>query len=44
MMLKILVLWIIKLSYGPPHKLVIHIRLDASNNPIFNEKNKLWKK
>jgi hypothetical protein len=38
MMLKIFVLWIIKL-YGPPHKFVIHIGLDAWNNPVFNEKN-----
>jgi hypothetical protein len=41
-MLKIFVLWIIKLLYGPPHKLVIHIQvgLDTSNNPlaVFNEK------
>jgi hypothetical protein len=39
MMPKIFVLWIIELLYGPPHKLVIHIGLDASNNPVFNEKN-----
>jgi hypothetical protein len=39
MTLKIFVLWIIKLLCGPPHKLVIHIGLDASNNPVFNGKN-----
>jgi hypothetical protein len=38
MMLKILVMWIIELTYEAPHKLIIHLELDALNS-VLNDKN-----